>query len=145
MNPHPSKKKNLCYLHERHVGDIKEILKVFFLPLNGVSSRALQLPTLTVYSVSQKLLPQPESPESLFYGLTKLPNFCQWLLKPQSPWPFGTSQILLVSCRPVMPKTPLSSAWKPPLPRTSKTTLTQYSQRSLVKVKVLSDMRVKDL
>ncbi|MED6247857.1 hypothetical protein ATANTOWER_019495 [Ataeniobius toweri] len=71
-------------------GRIEEILEVLLPPPNNVPSRGQQLPTHTLNSVGEALLPPPEMPDGLpeslrgqsvvlFHGLTELlpgPSFC---------------------------------------------------------------------
>lgn len=53
---------SLCFLNERRVGKVEEILKVFFLPSDDVPSRGQQMPARTVNRAGGTLLHLSEVP-----------------------------------------------------------------------------------
>ncbi|KAK3532345.1 hypothetical protein QTP86_016026 [Hemibagrus guttatus] len=81
---------SLWFLYGRRVSGIEEILEVFLLPSDNISSRGQQLSTSTVNSVGRELFTPSEAPNGLpefprghlvvlLHGLTKLlpdPSFC---------------------------------------------------------------------
>ncbi|XP_056319195.1 tricarboxylate transport protein B, mitochondrial [Danio aesculapii] len=65
---------DLCFLNGRHVGGVKEILKVF-LPLSDhIPSRGEQLHTSAANSVDVELLSPPEVPDSLSFCFCNRPG-----------------------------------------------------------------------
>ncbi|MED6258158.1 hypothetical protein ATANTOWER_003630 [Ataeniobius toweri] len=56
---------SLCFHHGMRDGRIEEILEVLLPPPDNVPSRGQQLPTPTVNSVGEALLPPPEVPDGL--------------------------------------------------------------------------------